>query len=272
MMRHRDRSLFLPLLVACGVLLPLPAVAAEPADDDRTPAARVDELNEAGAKYYSARSYRLAIEKFIEAYAIDHDPNLLFNIARCYEELGETAAAIEKYEAFIAAPGADASGRLRAEESLRALRGLPVEGTDEKEKEAPASTPDAEGGSGAEPSTVGVLPWVALGGGVVVAGLGATFYALGASDHAEVTSAPGYGDPSTVYPMTESEATALVESGNTKKVVGAIGLGLGGALIATSVVLFVTAGKSGPARESSALRFTVDPGPRRLSLGVTGSF
>src|SRR5262245_29889092 len=70
-------------------------------ESDGSNDARVAELNEAGAKHYAKRNYRLAIESFIEAYAIDHDLNLLFNIARCYEELGETAAAIEKYQAFI---------------------------------------------------------------------------------------------------------------------------------------------------------------------------
>ena len=70
------------------------AAAEEPAD-----AARVTELNEAGARFYREKNYRRAIEKFIEAYAIDRDPNLLFNIARCYEELGDTRAAIEKYTA-----------------------------------------------------------------------------------------------------------------------------------------------------------------------------
>jgi len=273
MTRHRIRSQFLPLVVVGAALLSLPAHGAEPSSDDGSSAARIAELNEAGARFYSARSYRQAIEKFIEAYSIDHDPNLLFNIARCYEELGETAAAIEKYEAFIAAPGADADGRLRAEESLRALRGLEAAGTSaDKETRPSEAAGTAEDGAGTESSTAGFLPWAALGGGIVVTGLGATFYALGASDHAEVTSAPGYGDPSTVHPMTEREATALVESGNTKKVVGAIGLGLGGALIATSVVLFVTGGKSAPARDATALRVTVDPGPRRLAVGLTGSF
>src|SRR5262245_47021729 len=106
-------------------LAPTPAIA-EPAADGSDPgrAARAAELNEAGARLYRERNYRQAIERFIEAYAIDRDANLLFNIARCYEELGDTSAAIEKYTAYINAPGADAAGRLRAEQSLRALRAL----------------------------------------------------------------------------------------------------------------------------------------------------
>src|SRR5688572_2447927 len=71
----------------------------------------VAQLNEEGAALYAARDYRRAIEKFIQAYAVDTDPNLLFNIARCYEELGDVDAAIEKYETFLKTPGADTRGR-----------------------------------------------------------------------------------------------------------------------------------------------------------------
>jgi hypothetical protein len=262
------------LTVALWLAAPSLAGAAEPGADDES--ARVAELNESGAKHYADRSYRRAIEKFIEAYAIDHDPNLLFNIARCYEELGETDAAIEKYRAFVAAPGADTDGRLRAQESLKALEKLRAEGPapsarDTEGSTTPAAAPPAEPGAAGEPSG-SVLPWVALGAGVVAAGLGTTFYVLGVRDHDRVTNAPGYGDASGVHPMTEREARSLVASGDTKKVVGGIGLGLGGALVATGAVLFLSGNKGAPARDASALTFTVDPSPRHVSLAVSGRF
>jgi hypothetical protein len=263
----------LSLAVALSLAAPSPAGAAESGTADDS--ARVAELNESGAKLYAERNYRRAIEKFIEAYAIDHDPNLLFNIARCYEELGETDAAIEKYQAFVAAPGADTDGRLRAQESLKALEKLRAEGPapsvradgDAPPVTAPNTDPGAEGDASGS-----VLPWVALGAGVVAAGLGTTFYVLGARDHARVTNAPGYGDASGVHPMTEREARSLVASGDTKKVVGGIGLGLGGALLATGAVLFLSGKSDAPARDASALTFTVDPSPRHVSLAVSGRF
>src|SRR5690348_4833334 len=113
--------------LALGVALASPAAHAEPPSSDAE-AARIAELNEAGARAYNGRNYRAAIEKFVEAYAIDHDPNLLFNIARSYEKLGEVDAAIEKYEAFMAAPGADTEGRLKAKASLAELQKLRDEG------------------------------------------------------------------------------------------------------------------------------------------------
>ena len=271
------KSAFVPwsLAVVLSLAAPRLAHAAEPSSDDAT-SARVAELNESGAKLYAERNYRGAIEKFIEAYAIDHDPNLLFNIARCYEALGETDAAIEKYQAFVAAPGSETAGRTRAQESLKTLEKLRANGPAPNARDAnddvPAADPHTEPSAEAA-SSGSLLPWVALGAGVVAAGVGTTLYVLGAEDHSRVTNAPGYGEPGSVHPMTEREARALVSSGDTKKVIGGVALGLGGALIATGAVLFfLTDKKDATERDRAALSFTIDPSPRHLSLAVGGRF
>jgi hypothetical protein len=261
------------VLVALGLALPSAARAAEPDASAPTDSARIAELNETGARAYAERHYRTAIEKFVEAYAIDHDPNLLFNIARCYEKLGDLGAAIEKYEAFVAAPGADTEGRIKAKASLVELEELKQQGgVTPKDAAAPAGESETTAaGSGDEASShLDIWPWVTLGAGVVVTGVGATFYALGVSDHAQVTDAAGYGDPSVVYPMTRSEAQGYVDSGNTKKLVGGIGLGLGGALIATGVVLLVT-GKSSSSPPAQA-SFTLAPSREGVLAGYSGRF
>ena len=262
-------------MVAAGIARPTSVRAAEPGADtaETSSSARIAELNETGARAYAERNYRAAIEKFVEAYAIDHDPNLLFNIARCYEKLGDLGAAIEKYEAFVAAPGADTEGRIKAKNSLIELRQLRNQG---------GTGPS--GASGAEPAppandTVAAAdggsprlwPWVTLGAGVVATGVGATFYALGVKDHNQVTSASGYGDPSVVYPMTRDQAQSYVDSGTTKKLIGGIGLGVGGALIVTSAVLFVT-GKSASSAPAEAAKLTLAPSAQGLYAGYSGRF
>src|SRR5690606_3466468 len=73
----------LPLVAAASLALALapPAAAADPRPSSApADSASVTQLNEEGAALYAARDYRRAIEKFIQAYAIDADPNLLFNI------------------------------------------------------------------------------------------------------------------------------------------------------------------------------------------------
>lgn len=265
----------LPLLVAASMawgLVATPGSAAEAragASSATTPT-NVAQLNEEGASLYAARDYRRAIEKFIQAYAVDSDPNLLFNIARCYEELGEVDAAIEKYEAFLKTPGADTRGRQRARESLQVLResgGKPI-GTSAAAGTSSAATPSAEVGAETTKGH-GNWPWVALGGSVVFAAVGTTFYVLGISDHNQVTDAEGYGDPGAVSDMTRSEAEALVSSGDTKKLVGGISLGLAGALAATYVVLLVTGDDPGPSEQPS---LAFDLSPHGSTVMLQGSF
>jgi hypothetical protein len=271
------RALALFSAIALGA--PTVAFAAQPGADAVAPgtASRVAELNEAGAKHYGDRNYRLAIEKFIEAYAIDHDPNLLFNIARCYEELGDLDAAIEKYEDFTDQKGADAEGRLRAHESLETLRALKRARAGESVAPAAASAagePDHERARrepDGSPEPRSFLPWALLGSGVVVASVGGTLYVLGARDHERVTSAPGFGNTGDVHPMTRAEAQSLVDAGDTKKLLGGVGVGLGGALLTTSIVLFLSGGETMADADSSAT-LSLDPGPDRFSAYLRGRF
>jgi hypothetical protein len=268
-------SIRLSLVLASSLAFGLAAAPAGAASEARGSAAagqaNVAQLNEEGAALYSARDYRHAIEKFIQAYAMDSDPNLLFNIARCYEELGDLDAAIEKYETFLKTPGADTRGRQRARESLAALRQ-----SREQSRAAPAQASTQSPAATASPSPSAgtedkhessVLPWVVLGGGVASAVLGTTFYMLGVSDHHKVTSAPGYGDPTQVSSMSRKQAQDLIDSGDTKKLVGGIGLGVAGALAATYIVILATSDH--PAHsEQPSLALGVGPG----AVSVQGSF
>jgi hypothetical protein len=272
----------LPLVVAASMafgLTAMPALAANEARPAAAPAnqAGVAQLNEEGAAFYAARDYRRAIEKFIQAYAIDEDPNLLFNIARCYEELGEVDAAIEKYENFLKTPGADTRGRQRARESLASLRASKETAVADTAP-ATSSTAPAEAQpqpSGAPEAAVAeesnVLSWLTLGGSVAFAAIGTTFYVLGAGDHSEVTDARGFGDPTVITPMTRRDAQDLVDAGDTKKLIGGISVGVAGALAATYVVLLVTGDESRPESEPS-LGFSLLPSPDGTSVAVQGSF
>ncbi|MEO8180169.1 MAG: tetratricopeptide repeat protein [Deltaproteobacteria bacterium] len=267
-------KLRLPLLLVLG-LCAAPGSAAEGRGVAPANQANVAQLNEEGASFYAARDYRHAIEKFIQAYAIDSDPNLLFNIARCYEELGETDAAIEKYETFLKTPGADARGRQRARESLTALREAAetarkhpgpgaVRPPSPEASSATASTAEPDAPKGPSP-----WPWVVLGGSVVSAAVGTTFYLMGVSDHHEVTQAQGFGDPDAVTGLTQRQAQDLVDSGDSKKLIGGISLGVAGALAATYVVLLITDDRPS-ASEGPSL--ALDWSPKGSSLTFHGSF
>lgn len=235
-----------------GLTLWAMPAAAQTASSD---AARAVQLNEAGAELYTAGNYAGALAAFERAYSLIMEPNLLFNIAGCYEQLGQPARAVEYYHRFLRAPDADPKGRERALDALAALGAVQLT--------APEPPAPNEPSSWDHPA----WPLLTLGTGILLAGLGTGLYLDGARDHDEVTGAPNYGDASRPSSMTEVEAQRLIDSGDTKKLIGGIGLGVGSTLIATHVVLTLWRSTQ---REASQVRAEI----RLLPGGclVTGSF
>lgn len=285
--RASTRRMLTTALVAATLLTGRRALADDgvPADAaDR--AAEVAKLNDEGMSLYRARDYRHAVEKFLHAEALDQDPNLLYNIARCYEMLGERGAAIEKYEAFMAKPDADPQGKRRAADAVKALRQAPEEQSAALPA-APAAVPPSAAAVGSKdpapagPRAAAPAPesfWsarvITLGAGVLVSAAGAAAYMMGVSDHNKVTGSAGYGVAGQVDPLTEAEAHRLVNSGNSKKLVGELTLGVGGALLVTSAILFgVHAARDGvPTREGRTLSLMVSPTPTGGGLLLEGRF
>jgi len=246
-----------------------PAQAA--GESEPGPISTADALNDEGTELYRARDYRRAVEKFLEAYALDGDPNLLFNVARCYDALGNVDAAIEKYEAFTRSPEVDREGRARAQVAIRRLQRPPVA--------APIVPTVGRGATEVAQvrATDQPLPrsdwtrlsrWVALGAGVAATATGTVLLVSGAHDHQQVTSAPGFGDPLAVDPMKQREAQDLVDAGHTKKVAGGILLGVGAAALVTSATLFVLDDLAGAGRETSREHLSLQCAPE-LAGGAT---
>lgn len=266
-----------------ALLLGLGHGAAQAADGEPASSAtseseaRVLKLSDEGSALYERGEYRRALEQFIAAYAIGQDPNLLFNMGRCYQQLGERAVAEEKYRAFIADPGADPAGVERAR-ALLATLDEPAPSTSEAIVPAPVSAAPVAPAHDTAPERDGsglraILPWATLGASVACLTAGTTLYLLGASDHGRITDSRGYDDPDGVSPLTERRARELVSSGDTKKTIGGIGLGLGGALLATSVVLFVTDQDTSAAHgAATGLRLALTPGTSGGSVDLSGSF
>jgi tetratricopeptide (TPR) repeat protein len=237
---------------ASGVTWPGAARAETPPTD----AARAVQLNETGSALYAAGDHAGALSAFLRAYTLVPEPNLLFNIAGCHERLGQRTQAIEYYRWFLGVATANPDGRRRAISALSRLEAEPAQ---------PA--PPVQRAPEANESSSAAWPLATLGAGILFAGLGAGLYLDGAHDHNEVTSAPGFGDASGSSTMTEVEAHRLIESGDTKKWVGAIGFGLGGALIATHVALNLWRSSAREAEATSA-ELRLSPG----GCSVAGKF
>jgi len=235
-----------------------PSEGPAPAEDQRVVA-----LNDEGSALYAAGDYRRAVERFLQAYAVDEDPNLLFNIASCYEALGDIDAALEKYRAFLAADNAEPEGRPRAEQAIARLVALDAPPAEPSSQQAvvasPVPAPQAPVGAVADTGGTNApwVPWAGLAGGVALGAVGATFYLLGAADHSEVTDAVGFDDPDTVADISRGRANDLVRSGDTKKAIGAASASVGVVLVAGSIVWWlVDPLKSSPSNEG--LDLTLD--------------
>jgi hypothetical protein len=209
------------------------------------PAVSANTLTEEGIAAYGTRDYRHAVEKFLRAHAMEPDPNLLFNIARCYQALGDREAAMENYQMFLDSADADPSGRRRAEEALAALRRRPggsgaasgaatARSGASAARAAPAAAAVDDGGKSRR-----VLPFVGVSLGIAAVAAGAVVYVLGMRDHDLVTGSPGYGKSGEVDVMTEAEARQFVDSGRNRKLVGGIAMGVGGAVLATSLAVLL---------------------------------
>lgn len=110
------------LAVAACLLLGLAAAGRTARADDIQVQARFDQ----GVKLFDEGEYDRAVEAFEGAYKERPLPDLLMNIATCYERLYRADKARDAYERFLATnPPAGSDLRLLAEKRLRVLRVLP---------------------------------------------------------------------------------------------------------------------------------------------------
>ncbi len=157
-MVRRGMTTLLAAAIALGGATP--AMAEGPDDAVAEPSA--GELSDQAVAAFEQADYDTAIDLFEQAYAKDPQPNYLYNIARVYEEKGDFAAAVERYQRFIAEPRVDLEARQNAIARLRVLRDaleqLQPPAELEPEPEAPSTPPPAREVRRDDPPTHDVEP------------------------------------------------------------------------------------------------------------------
>jgi tetratricopeptide (TPR) repeat protein len=162
-------------LRALAICLLLSAAAA--AQDQRMQARQ---KFEDGRLQFSGGHYREALALFRESYQLAPYPALLFNIARCHEQLGEFHDALEAYEHYLAVNPQDAEARARAEEMRERAPSEPARLVEPSPPPvAPPRPPDGLVGIPEHPLPPSRTPvykkwwlWTAVVGGVAAVALG----------------------------------------------------------------------------------------------------
>ena len=85
---------------------------------------RYDELVAEATAKYQAGDFAGAAALLEEAYQEEANANILYNLGRLYEDLGETDKAMERYGAYAKAPGVDVAQRKDALERLKVFKEL----------------------------------------------------------------------------------------------------------------------------------------------------
>jgi tetratricopeptide (TPR) repeat protein len=137
----------------------------------------------AGRVEFEAGHYDAALEHLQRAYALAPHPELLFNIARCLEELHRSGAAVDAYDRYLAVEPNDTVARDRVAALRQRLLANPPPATESSAQ--PTPTPAATPGAATATTTnlIATAPpprrplyrrwwlWTAVGA-VVVAGAG----------------------------------------------------------------------------------------------------
>lgn len=99
-------------------LCPTLALAGEGAPTESSTA---DAAYEAGVEHFKARHFKDAIREFNKAYRAHPHPILVFNMARCFEELGNYDAAVDFYQKYLKI-NPEAVDKAQVEESIATLK------------------------------------------------------------------------------------------------------------------------------------------------------
>jgi tetratricopeptide (TPR) repeat protein len=261
-------SFSLAVLVVAASATPAQAQGKTAPAAAQTPQARAADLFNKGAEAYRRGEFQQAVTLMQEAYSLDPQPVLLYNLARAHEGLGSIDAAIDTFTRYLEAdPKAPDRGAIeqrigtlkRQRDERRAL---------EKQRDAERTRADEEKAErerkqGQRPDDArqrSVLPYVVAGTGVAGLASGVIFGLMANSKHSSATS------------RSTSQQSAIDQQDTAKSfaTVSTVSFIVGGVLVAAGVTWWVIDGKNASKQGTGAapaLRVGLAPGFLMLEQG-----
>jgi hypothetical protein len=246
--------------------------------DERTVRAEA-QFREAVEAFASGRYYT-AIELFTAADRIDPRPELSFDIARSYENLGEDATAVAFYREYLRRAGhpADEADVLSRIGRLASKHATPGSGSDSDDGPHIIATQTASGPFGGGSSVNGTaardseasssgkvfttLGWAGLGAAAVAFGGAAVFEVM--RENAEDAAA---------QERQQIRFDHYVQTMEANRTAARVLFGTGAALAVTSgIFLIVGASKSQDGEKRSRVALRVSPEPGGMSAGASWRF
>ena len=236
------RARVLAALFAAATLtttLPLIAPSEAYAQGSKDTARKVEELSAKAAELYGKKDFLGAIELFKKAYELEPVPNLLYNIARCYEKAEKYEEAIEYYKKFTVAPDVDSKSR---EDSLKRIETL-QDALDAKKALNTKKDPNGQTGPNGQTTTPKpveqgpdrTVAYVLLGGGALALAGGATMGVLAKGKQSDFEAAG----------TTPDERRALRDSGERFALMADGMYVVGAGLAVVGIYMAVTAKPAG---------------------------
>ncbi len=94
---------------------------------------KATQLAKDGDRLYKEGKYRDAAEVLKQAYDLDKNPVLVFNIARAYDQAGDLQLALDTYRQYVGLPDTDPALVKRANLAMDRLRALVARGEADKQ-------------------------------------------------------------------------------------------------------------------------------------------
>lgn len=236
------------LAICMALALAPSAVAQEESAEDRA-----FRLFQESVEQYRQGRFEVAAELLEEAYGLDADPVLIYNLARAYEGMGDFARSVEAYEQYLRqVPEAPDRGAIEAR--LQTLR-----------REAAESQRHQAGGSprpAPSDGIMGPLPYFLLGLGAAAVGVGALFGILSSQAHQDAVDATDFTSAYTA----QEDAEAFAAAANVSFVVGGAILLSGAAWLGLRVL---TGGSEDRAPAEGELGLGAALGPASAGLSVS---
>jgi hypothetical protein len=213
----RRASIVIASVLAASPIAAQPAPPAPPAPPPSQPAIQLkpdaQPHFEAGMKAYAAKDFETASRELGLAYDADPAPSLLFARAQALRQAGHCDQALPVYHQYLDTLPNDAQ--------IAAMR----PGMEICDKELAARVPPKPE---PRPWYLDPIPDALVGGGAVSAGVGITYFVM--ASHSKTSSERATDRNSFVHYLDEA---------NSRRTIGGVALGLGAALVAGGVVMFV---------------------------------